>query len=116
MAVPEARSPWVEYDENGEPQPMFNRRTRISGVAMLNSGDVYASFVRLIKDGPPAEIQVGLFRLQKEGSGGDWVAIADTLDRDGQPGAFESLNGTDGAHLVYSRFGEHGWFFSPAPH
>ncbi len=106
-----------EYDSNGK---MLLRSlpplTRITGVAMLDSGEVYASFNRLVKDGTPKEIQVGLYRLQKAGDRGDWIAVPGTIGPEDQPGAFEKLNGTDGVNLVYSRFGEHFWSFSPAPH
>jgi hypothetical protein len=113
--LPKQDHPWAEYDDNGKILPISYRRTRITGVAMLDSGDVYASFVHLVKDSPPMEIQVGLYRLKKNGDGGDWIAVPGTLGANDQPGAFDQLNGTDGVHLVYSRFGEHTWFFSPAP-
>jgi hypothetical protein len=113
--LPKQDHPWGEYDDDGKILPISYRRTRISGVAMLDSGDVYASFVRLVKDSPPMGIQVGLYRLKKTGDRGDWIAVPGTLGPDDLPGAFDQLNGTDGVHLVYSRFGEHTWSFSSAP-
>ena len=80
---------------------------------MLDSGDVYASFRQYTAETNQAS--VGLYRLEKAGDHGDWIATGGTVGPVNQPGGFESLHGTDGAHLVYSRFGEHGWFFSPAP-
>ena len=58
---------------------------------------------------------VGLYRLEKANDHGNWIEIDGTVGPADQAGAFERLNGTDGARLVYSRCGEYSWFFSPAP-
>src|SRR5437879_2670516 len=94
--LPKQDHPWAEYDNHGEVLPIPYRRTRISGVAMLDSGDVYASFLGLVKDSPPMKMQVGLYRLKKTGDHGDWIAVPGTLGPNDQPGAFGRLNGTDG--------------------
>ena len=80
---------------------------------MLDSGEMYASFRQYIADTNKAD--VGLYRLEKARNRGNWIEIDRTVGPADQAGAFDRLNGTDGAHLVYSRFGERGWFFSPAP-
>jgi hypothetical protein len=80
---------------------------------MLDSGDVYASFHQYVVD--TNQVSVGLYRLEKATDHGDWSEIGGTVGSVNQPGGFDTLHGTDGAHLVYSRFGEHVWFFSPAP-
>jgi len=80
---------------------------------MLDSGEVYASFHQYIVDTQQAT--VGLYRLENASDHWDWIEIDGTVGPSGQPDAFERLDGTDGARLVYSRFGEHSWFFSPAP-
>ena len=87
----------------------------ISGIAMIDSGDVYASFVHVQHMVDRYQKSVGLYRLRKASDHGDWIEIDGTVGPVDRPGAFDTLHGTDGAHLVYSRFGEHGWFFSPAP-
>jgi hypothetical protein len=82
---------------------------------MLDSGEVYASFVHVKHAVDRYQKSVGLYRLEKAGDHGNWIEIDGTVGPVDQPGAFEALNGTDGVHLVNSRFGEHGWFFSPPP-
>jgi hypothetical protein len=79
---------------------------------MLDSGDVYASFRQYIVDNNQAT--VGLYRLEKASDHGDWIEIDGTVGPVDQPSAFDPLNGTDGVHLVYLRFGEYSWFFSLA--
>ena len=81
---------------------------------MLDSGEVYASFVHQARDGS-AEATVGLFRLQKASDLSTWSLVDDTLGSYGELGSFEELCGTDGKNLVYSRVGEHHWFFSSPP-
>jgi hypothetical protein len=111
--LPKQDHPWAEQDKDGKILPKSNVRTRVSGIAMLDSGGVYASFRQYTVDTNQAK--VGLYRLEKGGDQGDWIAIEGTVGPANQPGAFDQLNGTDGEHLVYSRSGERNWFFSAAP-
>lgn len=111
--LPKQDHSWAEQDKKGKILPRPNVRTRVTGIAMLDSGEVYASFLQHIVDTNQAA--VGLCRLEKAGDNGNWIEIDGTFGPADHPGAFDRLNGTDGTHLVYSRFGEHGWFFSPAP-
>ena len=111
--LPKQDHPWVEQDKDGKILPKPNGLASVTGIAMLDSGEVYASFLQHIVD--THQVAVGLYRLEKARDHGNWIEIDGNLSPADQPGAFERLNGTDGAHLVYSRFGEHTWFFSPAP-
>ena len=111
--LPKQDHPWAEQDKDGKILPKPNVQTWVSGIAMLDSGDVYASFHQYVVD--THQTTVGLYRLEKAGDRGNWIEIDGTVGPTAQPGAFERLNGTDGARLVYARFGEHSWFFSPAP-
>lgn len=88
------------------------KRTRVTGVALLSSGEVYASFRQVFKENQPQGVRVGLFRLQKAGNRGEWIAIPDTVRLYDEPEALDHLTGTDGANLVFTRFGEREWFFS----
>ena len=111
--LPKQDRPWAEQDKDGKILPKPNVQTRVTGIAMLDSGEMYASFRQYIADTNKAA--VGLYRLEKARNRGNWIEIDGTVGPVNQLGAFDHLNGTDGAHLVYSRFGERGWFFSPAP-
>ncbi|HEX8802220.1 MAG TPA: hypothetical protein VF772_26590, partial [Terriglobales bacterium] len=111
--LPKQDHPWADHDKGGNILPGANVRTWVTGIAMLDSGEVYASFRQSIVD--THQVTVGLYRLEKTRDPGNWVEIGGTAGPRNQPGAFDSLNGTDGADLVYSRFGERSWFFSPAP-
>ena len=82
---------------------------------MLDSGDVYASFVHEVRDGSAA-LTTGLFRLQKAGEQAVWSPVDGALGSPAKQGSFQELCGTDGRNLVYSRYGEHHWFFSSQPH
>ena len=71
----------------------------------------YARFRGSVRELPTSivdtrQVTVGLYRLEKTGDRGNWVEIGGTAGPRSQPGAFDSLNGTDGTDLVYSRFGE----------
>jgi hypothetical protein len=112
--LPKQDHPWAEQDQYGRILPKPNSGTRVTGIAMLDCGEVYASFRRHSVDKNQASM--GLYRLEKVSNRGDWMEIVGTVGPADQPGAFERLNGTDGTHLVYSRFGERTWFFSSAPH
>jgi hypothetical protein len=105
---------FARYDSSGNILPFPVHATFITGLAMLDSGDVYASFVHEARDGS-AKITVGLFRLQKAGEHATWSPVEGTLGMYEQ-GKFDELCGTDGKNLVYSRFEEHHWFFSSPPH
>lgn len=106
---------FAHYDSSGNMLPFPVHPTFITGIAMLDSGDVYASFVHQARDGS-AQATVGLFRLQKTAEEPTWALVDGTLGTYGQQGKFDELCGTDGKNLVYSRFGEHHWFFSSPPH
>jgi hypothetical protein len=106
---------FAQYDSSGNIVPLPVHPTFITGLAMLGSGDVYASFVHQARDGS-AEATVGLFQLQKGSDISTWSPIDGTLGSYGELGKFDELCGTDGKNLVYSRFGEHHWFFSSPPH
>jgi hypothetical protein len=105
---------FAQYDNSGNILPFPVHATFITGLAMLDSGDVYASFVHQARDGSAKET-VGLFRLQKATDLSTWSPIDGTLGSYGEQGTFDELCGTDGENLVYSRFGEHHWFFSLPP-
>ena len=51
----------------------------VTGIAMLDSGDVYASFRQYIVDNNQAT--VGLYRLEKASDHGDWIEIDGTWSR-----------------------------------
>jgi hypothetical protein len=106
---------FVQYDSSGKELPLPVHATFITGLAMLDSGAVYASFVHQARDGS-AKATMGLFRLQKGSDLSTWTPIDGTLGPYGKQGQFDELCGTDGQNLVYSRFGEHHWFFSAPPH
>ena len=111
--LPYAEHPWVELSENQLLSPI--KRTVVTGIAMVDSGEVYASFFRKVRDGSERG-SAGLFRLKKkDGEQACWVPVTGTLGRGGDQNGFDELEGTDGKNLVYSRFGEHYWFFSAAP-
>jgi hypothetical protein len=105
---------FAQYDSSGNILPFPVHPTFITGLAMLDSGDVYASFVHQARDGS-SEATVGLFRLQKAAGQSAWSLVDGTLGSYGEQGKFEELCGTDRKNLVYSRFGEHHWFFSSPP-
>jgi len=105
---------FANYDSSGNLLHLPVHPTFITGVVMLDSGEVYASFVHQARDGSAKET-MGLFRLQKANDLSIWVPIDGTLGSYGEEGKFEELCGTDGKNLVYSRFGEHHWFFSSPP-
>jgi len=107
--LPQATHPWAEYDADGHNLPERLFGSSITGVAMLDSGKVYASFVTRNRDG---SAQWALYQLRKEGHSGEWLPIGAASRRLPKPSGFKWLNGTDGRHLVYSRFDEPGWFFS----
>jgi hypothetical protein len=109
--LPKQDHPWAEQDKDGKILPKPDVQTRLSGIAMLDSGEVYASF----RQRNTNQAKVGLYRLEKSGDRGEWIALDGTVGPANEPGALGQLNGTDGKHLVYSRVGERGWFFSPAP-
>jgi hypothetical protein len=111
--LPKRDHPWAEQDKDGKILPKPNVQTKVSGIAMLDSGDVYASFRQYTVD--TNQVRVGLYRLEKVADHGNWVPIDGTVGPANEAGAVDHLNGTDGKHLVYSRFGERGWFFSSAP-
>jgi hypothetical protein len=104
---------FANYDSSGNILPLPVHPTFITGLAMLDSGDVYASSVHEARDGS-AKITVGLFQLQKAGEQATWSPVDGTLGMYEQ-GKFDELCGTDGKNLVYSRFEEHHWFFSSPP-
>jgi hypothetical protein len=106
---------FMQYDSNGNEVPFPVHPTLITGLAMLDSGDVYASFVHEARDGS-AEATVGLFRLQKAAEESRWSLVDGTLGSYREQGKFHELCGTDGKNLVYSRYGERHWFFSSPPH
>ena len=106
---------FARYDSSGNILHFPVHATFITGVAMLDSGEVYASFVHQARDGSTKET-IGLFRLQKANDLSTWLPIDGTLGSYGEQGKFDELCGTDGKNLVYSRFGEHHWFFSSPPH
>jgi hypothetical protein len=106
---------FMQYDRDGREVGFGLHPTFITGLAMLDSGDVYASFIHEARDGSAAAT-VGLFQLHKAGLEATWLQVGGTLGVYGEPGRFDELCGTDGNNLVYSRFGEHHWFFSAAPH
>jgi hypothetical protein len=106
---------FAQYDSSGNILPFPVHPTFITGLAMLDSGDVYASFVREARDGS-VKATVGLFRLEKAVAQSTWSLVDGTLGAYGEQGKFDELCGTDGKNLVYSRFGEHHWFFSARPH
>ena len=105
---------FARYDSSGNILPLPVHATFITGLAMLDSGDVYASFVYEARDGS-AKSTAGLFRLQKTSEQATWLPIDGTLGTY-ERGNFDELCGTDGKNLVYSRFEEHHWFFSWPPH
>jgi hypothetical protein len=106
---------FVQYDGNGKEIPFPVHVTLITGLAMLDSGEVYASFVHEARDGS-AKAAVGLFRLQKAGEEASWAPVDGTLGVYGEQETFDELCGTDGRNVVYSGFGKHHWFFSSPPH
>jgi hypothetical protein len=105
----------IQYDSSGKQIPSPIHVTSITGAAMLDSGEVYASFEHTARDGS-ARRTMGLFRLEKSSEQASWAPIAGAQGTGGEQGAFDELCGTDGQNLVYSRFGEHHWFFSSPPH
>jgi len=106
---------FAQYDSSGKMLPFPVHPTFITGLAMLASGDVYASFVHQARDGS-AKPTMGLFRLQKTAEESTWSLVDGTLGSRGEQGKFDELCGTDGKNLVYSRYGEHRWFFSSPPY
>jgi hypothetical protein len=106
---------FAEYDSTGKMLPVPIHGTFVTGVAMLESGDVYASFAQEARDGSAA-VATGLFRLRKAGEKAAWEPVGGALGSYAKPGTFDSLCGTDGKNLVYSHVGEHHWFFSSPPH
>jgi hypothetical protein len=113
--LPKMSHRFAQYDSNGKMLPVPVRETFITGVAMLDSGDVYASFVHRNRQGL-APATVGLFRLQKAADHATWLLIDGTEGSYAEQGKFQALCGTDGKNLVYSRMGELHWFFSSPPH
>ena len=105
---------FMQYDSEGKELPFPVHPTFITGLAMLDSGEVYASFVHEARDGS-AKATVGLFRLQKAAEQSMWSLVDGTLGSYGEQGKFDELCGTDGKNLVYSRFEEHHWFFFSPP-
>ncbi|MGA9965566.1 MAG: hypothetical protein WBQ10_10225 [Terriglobales bacterium] len=105
---------FANYDSGGNLLHLPVHPTFITGVAMLDSGEVYASFVHQARDGS-AEATVGLFQLQKAAEESRWSLVDGRLGSYREQGKFHELCGTDGKNLVYSRFGEHHWFFSSPP-
>jgi hypothetical protein len=105
---------WADQDTEGNILPKPDIRTSVTGVAMLDNGEVYASFLRHSWSGK-AGSTLGLYHLKKSGNHANWDPIESTLAPANQQGAFDRLNGTDGVHLVYSRVEERGWFFSAPP-
>jgi len=105
---------FAQYDSAGKLLHFPVHATFITGVAMLDSGEVYASFVHQARDGS-APVSTGLFRLQKSGGQAAWLPVDGALGSAAKEGTFDELCGTDGKNLVYSRFGEHHWFFSSPP-
>lgn len=111
--LPKRVHPWVEYDETGKELPRPKEETYITGVAMLDSGEVYASFrYHPETNAFNSKVEVGLYRLEKVTDQGRWVPVDSTLGHFWVKGDFDRICGTDGKHLVYSRFQERGWFFS----
>jgi hypothetical protein len=105
---------FTNSNNNGKQLPSPIHVTFITGVAMLDSGTVYASFGHVARDGS-ARRTMGLFQLKKSGERASWAPVAGAQGTGGEQGAFDELTGTDGKNLVYSRFGEHHWFFSSPP-
>ncbi|MGH9499411.1 MAG: hypothetical protein ACRD3L_09740 [Terriglobales bacterium] len=112
--LPKVTHDFARYDSSGNQMRTPIHVTHITGVAMLDSGGVYASFVHVARDGS-AKATMGLFRMEKSGDHGNWVPIAQAQGIGGEQGTFGDLWGTDGRELVYSRIGEHHWFFSSPP-
>ena len=112
--LPRVDHHWALRDGKGDwlPQPDDS----MTGLAMLDSGEVYASFSRADHENERVKHSVGLFRMLKGGNNqGTWILVGGTQAAAGEKSAFHELCGTDGKSLVYSRFGERGWFFSSAP-
>jgi hypothetical protein len=113
--LPQEDHDFAEYDSAGKQLPTPIHRTVITGLVMLESGEVYASFSQGVRDGS-APVATALFQLRKSGEQGTWSPIDKAQGSYAKPGTFDSLCGTDGKNLVYSRVGEHHWFFSTPPH
>jgi len=112
--LPKQTHHFPQYDSKGEMLHFPVHVTFITGLAMLDSGDVYASFVHQARDGS-ARATTGLFRLEKSGCEAKWVPVSGSNGTYGDQGRFKELTGTDGKNLVYSRHGEYHWLFSPPP-
>ncbi len=113
--LPPVTHQFVQEDNSGKQIPFPIRVTFVTGVAMLDSGDVYASFGQNVRGGSARGL-TGLFRLQKSGEQATWSPVDGTQGSYEELGQFHELCGTDGKNLVYSRFGEHHWFFSLPQH
>jgi hypothetical protein len=72
--LPKQDHPSAEQDKDGNilPKPIG---TRLSGIAMLDSGDVYARFVHVQHMADRYQKSVGLYRLEKASDHGDWIEI-----------------------------------------
>jgi hypothetical protein len=104
----------IQYDSSGKQIPFPIHVTSITRAAMLDSGEVYASFGHVARDGS-ARRTMGLFRLEKSGEQASWHLSLERREPVESKVHLMSFVGTDGQNLVYSRFGEHHWFFSSPP-
>jgi hypothetical protein len=69
--LPKQDHPWAEQDKDGNILPKPDAPTWISGIAMIDSGDVYASFVHVRHVVDRYQKSVGLYRLRKASDHGD---------------------------------------------
>ena len=112
--LPKLTHHWVFNDKNGRIIPNPVERTEITGLAMLDSGEVYASFIHYFR-GQPKERSFGLFKLQASDREAHWHAVEGTLSLGDHEGDFLQLHGADGKQLVYSRFKRQGWALTEPP-
>jgi hypothetical protein len=112
--LPKLAHHWAINDKNGHIIPSPVERTEITGLAMLDSGDVYASFMHYFR-GLPKGRSLGLFKLLVSDKEAHWVTVEGTLSLGDQEGDFLQLHGTDGKQLVYSRFNRPGWALIEPP-
>lgn len=103
---------WAIAAKDGTVPPLPPVRDRVTGLAMLDSGEIFASFNHVVE---AKDATTGLFRLVKSDNRGTWSPVEGTQGAFKEQGTFKQLEGTDGKNLVYSRFGEHNWFFSSPP-
>jgi len=112
--LPKQTHHFAQYDSKGEVLPLPVHVTFITGLAMLDSGDVYASFVHEARDGS-AKATTQLFRLEKSNEQARWVPVAGAYGTYGDQGTFNELTGMTGKNLVYSQHGGYHWLFSSPP-